>query len=165
MWSSVGHVQKCINISLPPKIKWNWQASWQKHKAVVKQMWWSYVCTNQHFLFYPNFVSKILGNIQVGLSVGPAGASAHFLKCTYNFPQWIKKNLLSSSILVSLRNKSRSKLYTLIGKGQLISKFLFGVIVSIKIATKILDFCPEIFCSFLQASWKLFGLSGDLVST
>jgi hypothetical protein len=27
-----------------------------------------------------------------------------------------------------------------------------------------LDFCPEIFCSFLGASWKLFGLSGDLVS-
>ena len=27
-----------------------------------------------------------------------------------------------------------------------------------------LDFCPEIFCSFLGASWKLFGLCGDLVS-
>ena len=25
-------------------------------------------------------------------------------------------------------------------------------------------FCPEIFCSFLGASWKLFGLPGDLVS-
>ena len=31
--------------------------------------------------------------------------------------------------------------------------------------TKIfLEFCPEIFCSFLGASWKLFGLPGDLVS-
>ena len=41
----------------------------------------------------------------------------------------------------------------------------FGVIVSTKIATKILkDFCPKIFCSFLRAFWKLFGLSGDLVS-
>ena len=27
-----------------------------------------------------------------------------------------------------------------------------------------LDFCPEIFCSFLEASWKLLGLPGDLVS-
>ena len=26
-----------------------------------------------------------------------------------------------------------------------------------------LDFCPEFFCSFLGASWKLFGLFGDLV--
>ena len=26
------------------------------------------------------------------------------------------------------------------------------------------DFCPEIFCGFLGASWKLFGLAGDLVS-
>ena len=27
-----------------------------------------------------------------------------------------------------------------------------------------LYFCPEIFCTFLGASWKLFQLSGDLVS-
>ena len=27
-----------------------------------------------------------------------------------------------------------------------------------------LDFCPGIFDSFLGASWKLFGLLGDLVS-
>jgi hypothetical protein len=27
-----------------------------------------------------------------------------------------------------------------------------------------LDFCPEFFCSFLGASWKLFELPGDLVS-
>ena len=27
-----------------------------------------------------------------------------------------------------------------------------------------LDFCPEIFCSFLRASWKLFGLPWDLIS-
>ena len=27
-----------------------------------------------------------------------------------------------------------------------------------------LEFCPEIFCCFLGASWKLFGLLGDLVS-
>ena len=38
-------------------------------------------------------------------------------------------------------------------------------IVCPKIATKLfLDFCPEIFCSFLGASWKLFGLSWDLIS-
>ena len=39
------------------------------------------------------------------------------------------------------------------------------MIVSSKIPTKLfLDFCPEIFCTFLEASWKLFGLPGDLVS-
>jgi hypothetical protein len=36
--------------------------------------------------------------------------------------------------------------------------------VSSKIPTKLfLDFCLEFFCSFLRASWKLFGLPGDLV--
>jgi hypothetical protein len=39
------------------------------------------------------------------------------------------------------------------------------MIVSSKIATKLLlDFCPEIFCSFLEASWKVFGLPWDLAS-
>ena len=32
------------------------------------------------------------------------------------------------------------------------------------VSSKILDFCPEFFCRFLGASWKLFGLSGDIVS-
>jgi hypothetical protein len=50
-------------------------------------------------------------------------------------------------------------------KGQLISKCPYELIVSPKIPTKLfLDFCPGIFCSFLGASWKLFGLYGDLVS-
>ena len=49
-------------------------------------------------------------------------------------------------------------------KGQLISKCPFGFIVWTKISTKLFpDFCPEFFCSFLGASWKLFGLPGDLV--
>ena len=44
-------------------------------------------------------------------------------------------------------------------KGQLISTYPFGIIVWTKIPTKLfLDFCPEIFCSFLGASWKLSGL-------
>ena len=44
-------------------------------------------------------------------------------------------------------------------KGQLISKCPFGFIVWTKIPTKLfLDFCPEIFWSFVWASWKLFGL-------
>ena len=51
-----------------------------------------------------------------------------------------------------------------LAKGQLISKCPFGFIVWTKIPTKLfLDFCPEFFCSFLGASWKLFGLPGDLV--
>ena len=50
-------------------------------------------------------------------------------------------------------------------KGQLISKFPYEKSVSTKIPTKIfLEICPEIFCRFLGASWKLFGLPGDLVS-
>ena len=49
-------------------------------------------------------------------------------------------------------------------EGQLISKCPFCIIVWTKIPTKLfLDFCPEFFCSFLRASWKLFELSGDLV--
>ena len=43
-------------------------------------------------------------------------------------------------------------------KGQLISKCPFGVKTSSKIPTKFfLDFCPEIFCSFLGASLGLPG--------
>ena len=49
-------------------------------------------------------------------------------------------------------------------KGQLISKYPFGFIVWTKIPMKLfLHFCPEFFCSFLGASWKIFGLPWDLV--
>ena len=45
-------------------------------------------------------------------------------------------------------------------KGQLISKCPFGRKTSSKIPTKLLpNFCHEIFCSFLGASWKLFWAS------
>ena len=45
-------------------------------------------------------------------------------------------------------------------KGQLISKCAYEKSVLSKIPTKIfLDFCPEIFCTFLGASWKLFWAS------
>ena len=48
-------------------------------------------------------------------------------------------------------------------KGQLISKCLFGVIVSTKIAKKYYkNFCPKSFYSFLGASWKLFCASWKL---
>ena len=54
---------------------------------------------------------------------------------------------------------------TFIVKGQIISECPYEKLVSPKTPKKIfLDFCPEIFCSFLGASWKLFGLPGDLVS-
>ena len=50
-------------------------------------------------------------------------------------------------------------------KGQLISKCPHEMKVSSKIPTKFfLDFSPEIFCTLLEASWKLFGLPGDIVS-
>ena len=58
----------------------------------------------------------------------------------------------------------KSRLHGHKSKGQLIWKCPFGFIVWTKIPTKLfLDFCPEFFCSFLGASWKLFGLPGDLV--
>jgi hypothetical protein len=51
----------------------------------------------------------------------------------------------------------------MITKGQLISKCPFGIIVWTKIPTKLfLDSCPEFFCTFLGASWKLFWLPWDL---
>ena len=51
-------------------------------------------------------------------------------------------------------------------KGQLISKCPYEKSVSSKIPTKIfLHFCPEIFCSFLGASWKLFELPWGLSNT
>ena len=51
-----------------------------------------------------------------------------------------------------------------VSKGQLISKCPYEKSVLSKIPTKLfLDFCPEFFCSFLGASWKLLGLPGDLV--
>ena len=47
-----------------------------------------------------------------------------------------------------------------VAKGLLISKCPFGFIVWTKLPTKLfLDFCPEIFCTFLGASWKLFRAS------
>ena len=50
-------------------------------------------------------------------------------------------------------------------KGQLISKCPFGVKTSSKKSTKLFPgICPEFFCSFLGASWKLFELAWDLVS-
>ena len=50
-----------------------------------------------------------------------------------------------------------------VAKGQLISKCPFGFIVWTKLPTKLfLNFCPEIFCTFLGASWKLFGASCKL---
>ena len=59
---------------------------------------------------------------------------------------------------------SDSCVFQHITKGQLISKCPFGFIVWTKLPTKLfLNFCLEIFCSFLGASWKLFGLPGDLV--
>ena len=39
------------------------------------------------------------------------------------------------------------------------------IIVSSRIPMKLfLEFCPEIFCTFLGASWKVFWLLGDLLN-
>ena len=47
-----------------------------------------------------------------------------------------------------------------LAKGQLISKCTDEKSVSSKIPMKIfLEFCPDFFCSFMGASWKLFGAS------
>ena len=51
-------------------------------------------------------------------------------------------------------------IYFFLNKGQLISKCPLGFMVWTKLPTKLfLNFCPEIFCTFLGASWKLFGAS------
>ena len=48
-------------------------------------------------------------------------------------------------------------------KGQLISKCPFDFIVWTKLSMKLfLNFCPEIFCTFLGASWKLIWASWGL---
>ena len=50
--------------------------------------------------------------------------------------------------------------FHVLSKGQLISKCPFGVKTSSKKPTKLfLDICPEIWCTFLWASWKLFEAS------
>ena len=54
----------------------------------------------------------------------------------------------------------RRQLADATSKGQLISKCPYEMVVSSKIPTKLfLDFCPEIFGSFMGASWKHFGAS------
>ena len=72
-----------------------------------------------------------------------------------NIPMDIKLHwtrIILPTLLTAFTNKYR--------KGQLISKCPYEMIVSSKIPTKLfLDFCPEIFCTFLGASWKLFGAS------
>ena len=61
-------------------------------------------------------------------------------------------------------NSKKCSIDIFFDKGQLIYKCPFGIIVWTKIPTKLfLDFCPEFFCCFLGASWKLFGLPGNLV--
>ena len=58
---------------------------------------------------------------------------------------------------ISFYEKSENSSVT---KCQLILKCPFGIIVWTKIPTKLfLDFCPEFFCTFLGAFWKLFGAS------
>ena len=55
-----------------------------------------------------------------------------------------------------MKNKCNIKSLLEISKGQLISKCPFGFIVWTKLPTKLfLNFCPEIFCTFLGASCRL----------
>ena len=54
-------------------------------------------------------------------------------------------------------------------KGQLVSKYPFGIIVWTKIPTKLfLDFCPEFFMllpgGFMEALWASWGLSMYVIS-
>merc|ERR1712051_956383 len=66
--------------------------------------------------------------------------------------------------LMKLGGPIRVTIFSGPAKGRLISKCPFEMTVSSKIPTKLLlDFCPDFFCSFLGASWKLFGLPGNSV--
>ena len=82
-------------------------------------------------------------------------------KTTQNLPQtqilFIIYELTWPSVWSTLALKLARILKT---KGQLISKCPFGVKTSSKKPTKLfLDFCPEILCTFLGASWMLFEAS------
>ena len=79
-------------------------------------------------------------------------------------PSMLDSSELSSTGVFHKEPLRGAQLYEIVPKGQLILKCPYEMIVSSKIPTKsCLDFCPEIFCSFLGASLKLFGLPGDLV--
>ena len=70
--------------------------------------------------------------------------------------QWVPHFSHLKSITIA-KVDERGKLWP---KGQLISKCPCGRKTSSKIPTKLfLNFCPEFFCSFLGASWELFGAS------
>ena len=105
---------------------------------------------------------------RVTLSWGHNGANNNRKKC----PRYlISHKLCYDRVILKIDwffsnfSFSRFDLDTMIPfiKGQLISECPFGPKTSSKIPTKLLpDFCPEIFCSFLGASWKLFELPGGL---
>ena len=86
-----------------------------------------------------------------------------FLKIQYFLLHMLLITLLGKKCFVAFFLIARIGLWLLV-KGQLISKCPFGVKTSSKIPTKLfLDFCPEIFCSFLggflEAFWPSWGLS------
>ena len=67
---------------------------------------------------------------------------------------WVEKVLVLYSGLNLSQGAKRRVSMAKPAKGQLISKCPYEKSVSFKIPTKIvLDFCPEISCSFLGASW------------
>ena len=91
----------------------------------------------------------ILGPIGTQIANNPINVTRHGRQ---NSGEKIKKILRKFDI------KNTSGLC--VTKGQLISKCPFGFIVWTKLPTKLfLNFCPEIFCTFLGASWKLFWAS------
>ena len=95
-----------------------------------------------------------------------------FAKCKYSWSSLIEIFLLYQFVSATQLENSLHLLMTCFiyildssfSKGQLISKCPFGFIVWTKLPTKLfLNFCPEIFCTFLGASWKLFGASCRLL--
>ena len=70
----------------------------------------------------------------------------HRIRFRIRFSDWSDSHKLVEEIL--------TKAFEIVTKGQLISKCPFGFIVWTKLPTKLfLNFCPEIFCTFLETFW------------
>ena len=120
---------------------------------------------------------RLLPHCVYEINIVCGGAAATTPKQHRHVAQWDTLNLLFMSIwnLVcgwTFKTSYLRQKNALNDKGQLISKYFFGVIVWTKIVTKILSRFPPWnflqppggFLEALGASWKLFGLPGDLVS-
>ena len=121
-------------------------------------------CRTLHFFLIYGILSCILGMSFTPYSKYVIQSKIDFWHCLNHLDSTIFTNIVRFSAFTKLFLAAQTCEKKCAFKGQLISKRPFGIIVWTKIPTKLfLHFCPEFFCSFLGASWKLFGLPGYLV--